>query len=228
MKIDMHLHLLPAIDDGAKDEKIVLELVERLKKQGIDEICLTPHFFSNHDQLFEFVAQRKASLEKVKHIFNQEKIKVRLGSEVLLSRNIFSNESLEELCFENTRYMLVEIPTSIKKQKTLEQHINKLFANYSITPIIAHVERYRWLFNYKGLVWLNDIGCRVQFDNAALLKRRDRKKILQFIDLGLIHLCGSDAHDLEKRTANFDLLDEYLTDEQKEYLFDNAQELFYK
>lgn len=228
MKIDIHSHLLPGIDDGAKDEKTVIALVERLKQQGIDEVCLTPHFYSNHDQLSEFIEQRKNTLDKVKHIFEAKNLKYCVGTEVLLSRNIFSNESLDELCFKNTRYMLVEIPVSIKKQRTLEQYINKLFANYSITPVIAHVERYRWLFNYKGLVWLNDIGCHVQFDNAALLKRRDRKKILQFIDLGLIHLCGSDAHDLETRTANFDLLDEYLTDEQKEYLFDNAHDLLYK
>ena len=228
MKIDIHSHLLPGIDDGAKDEKTVLELVKLLKKQGVSEACLTPHFYSNHDQLSEFVANRKNIFEKIEPIFKNEGIKVRIGAEVLLSRNMFSNDSLDELCYQDTRYMLIEIPTSVKKQKTLEQYINKLFANYSVTPIIAHVERYRWLFNYKGLVWLNDIGCLVQFDNAALAKRRDRKKIIEYIDLGLIHLCGTDAHDLEQRTVNVDFLSRILDEEQIEYLFNNAKKLFYK
>ena len=228
MKIDVHSHLLPGIDDGARDEKTVLELVKLFKKQGVDEVCLTPHFYSNNCQLNEFIANRKKIFKKTKIVFQNEGIKVRLGAEVLLSRNIFSNENLDELCYQGTRYMLIELPDSVKKQKKLEPQINKLFANYSVIPIIAHVERYRWLFNYRSLVWLNDVGCLVQFDNAALLKRRDRRKIKQYIDLGLIHLCGTDAHDLEQRTVNFDLLSRFLNEDQIEYLFKNAKKLFYK
>lgn len=227
MRIDIHSHLLPTIDDGAKDLKTMLGLIGQLKRQGINEVCLTPHFYSNHDQLNEFIEKRNQIYNQVKPAFESEGIKTRVGAELLLSRNIFSNECINALCYSDTRYILVEIPTSIKKQRTLEEYLNKLYANYSVMPVIAHVERYKWLFNYKGLVWLNDIGCLVQFDNAALAKRRDRKKIIEYIDLGLIHLCGSDAHDEEMRNANFNLIEEFLDEEQLEYLFDNAKKLLY-
>ena len=42
---DVHTHILPAFDDGAKTIEDSLELIACLKKQGICNICLTPHFY---------------------------------------------------------------------------------------------------------------------------------------------------------------------------------------
>ena len=46
---DLHTHILPGIDDGAKDLETSIALTERLRSQGVTHIALTPHYYSNRD-----------------------------------------------------------------------------------------------------------------------------------------------------------------------------------
>ena len=41
--IDFHTHILPGIDDGAKDVSVSAAMLEMEKEQGVNEIVLTPH-----------------------------------------------------------------------------------------------------------------------------------------------------------------------------------------
>ena len=62
---DMHSHILPGIDDGAKTVEDSLELLSCLKNQGVTNVCLTPHFYTNEISLEDFIAERA---EKFKHL----------------------------------------------------------------------------------------------------------------------------------------------------------------
>ena len=44
---DMHSHILPGIDDGAPSVEKSLVILNELKKQGVTNVCLTPHFYTN-------------------------------------------------------------------------------------------------------------------------------------------------------------------------------------
>lgn len=68
---DMHSHILPGIDDGAKTVEDSLELLSCLKNQGVTNVCLTPHFYTNEISLEDFIAERAEKFEKFKpHIPN--------------------------------------------------------------------------------------------------------------------------------------------------------------
>ena len=56
---DMHTHILPAFDDGAKTVEDSLALIECLKKQGVSHICLTPHFYTHEMSVEDYVARRR-------------------------------------------------------------------------------------------------------------------------------------------------------------------------
>lgn len=56
---DMHSHILPAFDDGAKTLEVSLELIDSLRKQGVRNICLTPHFYSNELSYDEYLVKGK-------------------------------------------------------------------------------------------------------------------------------------------------------------------------
>ena len=53
---DMHSHILPNIDDGAKTLEDSLKLLSCLEKQGVTNVCLTPHFYTNEISIEDFMA----------------------------------------------------------------------------------------------------------------------------------------------------------------------------
>ena len=59
----MHSHILPDFDDGAKNVEVALELIEHLKKQGVRNICLTPHFYTNEMSLEDYLKERQEKFE---------------------------------------------------------------------------------------------------------------------------------------------------------------------
>ena len=60
---DMHSHILPEFDDGAKSVQEALDLISVLKKQGVNNICLTPHFYTHEMSLEDFVKSRNEAFE---------------------------------------------------------------------------------------------------------------------------------------------------------------------
>ncbi|MEE1106147.1 MAG: CpsB/CapC family capsule biosynthesis tyrosine phosphatase, partial [Ruminococcus sp.] len=56
---DMHSHILPAFDDGAKTVDDSLELIGHLRKQGVKNICLTPHFYTNELSYDDYLVERE-------------------------------------------------------------------------------------------------------------------------------------------------------------------------
>ena len=81
---DMHSHILPGIDDGAKTVEDSLELLSCLKNQGVTNVCLTPHFYTNEISLEDFIAERAEKFEKFKpHIPNG--MNIVLGTEVYVT-----------------------------------------------------------------------------------------------------------------------------------------------
>ena len=59
--IEMHSHILPAIDDGARSVEMSLKMIERLKEQGCTKILLTPHYYSDTISLDDFLKKREES-----------------------------------------------------------------------------------------------------------------------------------------------------------------------
>ena len=55
---DMHSHILPGIDDGAPSVEKSLVILNELKKQGVTNVCLTPHFYTNEISAEDFAAHK--------------------------------------------------------------------------------------------------------------------------------------------------------------------------
>lgn len=96
---DMHSHILPGIDDGAKTVEDSLELLSCLKNQGVTNVCLTPHFYTNEISLEDFIAERAEKFEKFKpHIPNG--MNIVLGTEVYVTKYLFNNENIKGITTE--------------------------------------------------------------------------------------------------------------------------------
>ena len=64
MLTDHHSHILPGIDDGAKNVEMSLEMIRALKQQGVERIVATPHFYAHREDGID------AYLQKRQHAFD--------------------------------------------------------------------------------------------------------------------------------------------------------------
>lgn len=196
---DMHSHILPEFDDGAQSVEESLELIDCLKKQNINNICLTPHFYTNEMSAEDFIEKRRIAYENfLPHI--PQDVNVILGTEVFITKYLFNNDDLSALTYGKSNYILTEFSYgSTFTQRTL-QELSMLKENYGLIPVLPHVERYEALLNDISLLYeLKSNGIIIQTNACTYTSRGSffkRRKLLKLIKEGLIDILGTDAHSL--------------------------------
>lgn len=205
--VETHCHILPAIDDGAKDVETSVAMIKKLQAQGAEAIILTPHYYSDSISLNDFVSKRNASFEKLKAELGNDGPLLIPAAEVYISKYLFNNENLDSIKIGNSGYALIEHSFSCDfKQSTYDRLLN-LYYDYKIKPILAHVERYPALMDNPSLLDdYIDMGCLVQanINSFADTHRSTRKKLFKYLESGRIHLIGSDCHNLSSRPPQYE------------------------
>lgn len=199
--IDIHTHILPGIDDGARNVDEALALISMLKNQGITSAVLTPHYYSHEEVLSNFLKRRQTAYQSIVNIdFNMV-----LASETYLSEALFAYDGIDELCIGNTRYLLLELPDTDKWSINVFRQIHRLIAKYNIKPIIAHAERYDAVRRYKKKIFreLVDLGCLLQFNIDSVINRKTRLATIRLMREGWADFVGSDCHNLSDRQPQF-------------------------
>ncbi|MEE1172679.1 MAG: CpsB/CapC family capsule biosynthesis tyrosine phosphatase [Ruminococcus sp.] len=200
---DMHSHILPDFDDGAESVEDSLALIDSLVKQGVTNICLTPHFYTNERSLEDFVTERNSAFNKFLPEI-PEGVNVVLGSEVYVTPFLFNNTNLNDITYGKSRYILTEFSYSSSfKNKTMQQ-IYMLIENFRVMPVIPHVERYETLMNKPEIIEeLKSMGILIQSNIGNYTEKASffrKRKLLKFISGGLIDILGSDAHSFKHNT----------------------------
>lgn len=214
--IDIHTHILPGMDDGARDSNEAAALIHLLKGQGITTAVLTPHFYPHEESLTSFLKRRQASLEKLTSFIAesdqelQNGFKLILGSETYLSETLFSYQAIDQLLIENTPYLLLELPYSDRWGSTVFKQIGRLTSKFDITPIIAHAERYEATQKNPEKIFqeLIDLGCKLQFNVHSVVNRTSRAATLKLMKGGWADFIGSDCHNLKARPPEFESFDQ--------------------
>lgn len=197
---DMHTHILPEFDDGAKTVDDSLLLIDQLRRQGVRNICLTPHFYTNELSYDDYLKQRREAYERfAPHI--PEDIRVVLGCEVYVTDYLFNNDNLSGIAYGNSRFILTEFPYQTKFSNKTIQRFYMLLQNYNLIPVMPHVERYPALVDHPdAIAQLKDLGVIIQTNISNYTKEASffrRRKLLRLIDRGLIDILGSDTHSME-------------------------------
>jgi protein-tyrosine phosphatase len=210
--IDIHTHILPNMDDGAKDSNEALALIYLLKGQGITSAVLTPHFYPHEESLTSFLKRRQASYEELTSFIaesDQElkgNFKLILGSETYLSETLFSYQGIDQLLIADTSYLLLELPYSDRWGSMVFKQIDRLTSKFDIIPIIAHVERYEATKKNPEKIFqeLIDLGCKLQFNAHSVVNRTSRAATLKLMKGGWVDYIGSDCHNLKARPPEFE------------------------
>lgn len=194
--IDIHTHILPGVDDGAKNLDISIALLKQEKANGVDTVYLTPHNNKNTKTGPELKEQFQSFLLQTKDIG----INLKLGSEIYYYHDMIKD--LKEgkiLTMDDTKYVLVEFST--RTETDIAEVVYEIVRS-GYTPIIAHIERYPYLT--KGDYFdIKENGALIQVNASSFKSFGTRRKMKYFLKNNLIDYVASDCHSVERRNVDF-------------------------
>lgn len=211
--IDIHCHLMPSVDDGAKDLEETLAMFENAYTSGVTDIILTPHYIKGTK--YEINNEQK---EKITNILREALRRTDMDINIYYGNEVYIDNDLVDMIKDkkvatlaNSRYVLVELPVN-----SMDNNAGNVFFNLrsnGYIPIIAHPERYVYFQKHPEKVMdYIKLGCLLQGDYMSLLGKygKKAKKTLKILlKNGVIKFMSSDIHhsyndyhipEAEKRT----------------------------
>lgn len=194
--IDIHSHLLPGIDDGARTFEDTLRLTRALQSFGISQFITTPHIIQHvwnntHEQILAKKMTTVIALEK-----NNIIVPLRAAAEYLMDDEFVRLFQSGNLLTLKDKYVLVEM-----------SYINAPIQLYSILfdlqvagyiPVLAHPERYLFYHNnFNEYLKLKRAGCLFQLNLLSVVGYYGAaitKTATELLQKGMYTYVGSDVH----------------------------------
>ena len=197
---DIHSHILPAIDDGAKDLNESIELLKMMKNDGITSVMATPHFYPQDTGLSEFLNESTLAFKRLKaKTANTNLPKIYLGCEMLYFDGVGNSTSLKSLCLNNSNFLLLELTDHAINDRLFE-NITALMKQSGIIPIIAHIERYCKAKNYKKFInFILENKIPIQLNAASFFVPVFKRPLKKLLKSGAFIVIGTDTHSVDTR-----------------------------
>lgn len=202
--IDIHAHILPAVDDGAKDDTESQLMLQDAICEGIHTIVATPHYQPR------FLNEKATILKKVEllqqmAVQKQLDINILPGQEIRIYGQLLEDfEAGKLLSLADSNYILIEFPFH-----DIPHYTERLFYDIGLQgliPIIAHPERNTaFLKNPEKLYNLVTKGALAQLTSSSIagfFGKEVQKFSEQLIEANLVHMVASDAHNTTNRKFN--------------------------
>ena len=195
---DLHTHILPTVDDGAKNMQISINMLRLQKKTGTDRVMLTPHFYPTRQKLDAFLLKRERAYSELLSCWDEDTMPhLRLGVEVRYTP-LLAQMDLQQLTLSDSKYLLLELP-DFGPIPFLDKVIDRMLSQ-NITPILAHVERCDLFRDTPECLYkLIKMGAIAQIDVMALIGKSKSKFAKICLKNGLAQIVGSDMHNLTDR-----------------------------
>jgi len=202
LMIDLHSHILPGIDDGARDVGVSLAMARMWVADGVEVVAATPHilpglYHNTGPEIRAAVARLQAEIDAA-----GLPLQIVTGSDAHIVADFAGQlRSGHLLSIADTRYVLVELPHHVAPQRLEDAFFSITLAGY--VPILTHPERCTWIrAQYPTMRRLVDAGVWMQITAGSLtgaFGREPRFIAERMLDEGLVHILASDAHDTERR-----------------------------
>lgn len=198
---DIHSHILPGLDDGAKNLQESLALVRMAYEQGITHIIATPHYSPQfHNCRPTLIRERCLALEEEVQKNIAPEIRIYPGQEICWEDGVPEKlDAGELLTLADSSYVLIEFMPQESYRRIYQSLRTLRLAGY--LPILAHAERYGEL-RKKGLEELADTDILIQMNYGSIGSRmfdRDERWCRKQLKEGLIHFLGTDMHSTNRR-----------------------------
>lgn len=199
---DFHCHILPGIDDGAKNMDETYQMLSIAYEEGIRIIVATPHYIPGYKNASPEVLY--ALLDEVNQACadSRNDLLIILGNELMYSIDIIGAlDKGEALTIEGTRYILMEFLQDSSFGEIREGLNHCIYAGY--IPVLAHAERYISLVKKPELVEaLIRLGAYIQINFSSITGGITDHKISfchKLLKNEWVHFLGTDAHGSKNR-----------------------------
>ena len=202
--VDFHTHILPRMDDGSRNSADSIRMLTALKKQGMDTVCLTPHYYGTEESPEQFLQRRQKSYAHLKEKLPADMPQLLLGAEVKYFHGVSRMEQLPQLRLEGTRILLLEMPFSRWNNYAVSEVLELQNAGMT-TVMLAHIERYLPWQSRKTWERLLDGGVLMQSNAEFFFTPVVRAQAVKMYRQGRIHFLGTDTHNLTTRGPHMNL-----------------------
>lgn len=203
--IDLHTHVLPGMDDGARDMDTALQMLKNAAASDVKALAVTPHcnIPGRYDNYCD--ANYMNRLRALRSAAEEAGIDVRImaGSEARANDLLLPMlEKGKLMTLNGSRYLLTEFAPDVSPQYCEKMLKGILAMGY--VPLIAHPERYEclWQRTYLAERWLN-MGCHIQLTAASILGKfgaEPQRSCTALMREDLVACVASDAHGQRRRT----------------------------
>ena len=199
-KVDIHSHLIPAIDDGVKSVESSVDIIKRLEKLGYQKAITTPHIHPNYPNTPEII---RNGLQQVQDKLNEEHVSFELevAAEYFVDDTFIELiKSDKEILSFGDKYVLVE-SSFLNKPLYFEACLFELKSK-GYQPILAHPERYKflegkldWLLQLKEMEILFQITISSFVGYYGATPKKIAKELYK---KNMVDFLGTDLHRLEQ------------------------------
>ena len=200
--IDLHCHILPGIDDGARNMDVSLKMARIAHEDGITVIVCTPHITPG---IFDNDAWRiYDALQELQAALDEEGIPIQLymGADIHVSPDMpgrLSDGAWPSIA--GTRYFLFEPPHHVLPPNILS--LARKLLDMGLVPMLTHPERLTWIEkHYDVITALDEAGAVVQITAGAITGRfgdRPRYWSERLLEEGRVDIIATDAHSVRGR-----------------------------
>jgi len=206
VRVDLHSHLIPGIDDGARTVEESVTLVRKMAGMGFEKLIMTPHVMS--DAYRNTPETIRDGLERLRDAVRAAGIAMELEA----SAEYYLDEGFPKILSDKQvlpiagKYLLFET-SYLARPNNMFELVYEIKA-HGYVPILAHPERYRYIKDMEAEYReLKELEVLFQIDTTSLGGHygKDAQKKARFLmQKGWIDLVGSDTHrmkhleDLEK------------------------------
>jgi protein-tyrosine phosphatase len=194
--VDLHMHVLPGIDDGVQNMQDSLALIDAHYKAGIRKIIATPHiridFFKNTQESIHNAWLQLTEVTKEQY----PDLIIQYAAEYFADDYFLTLIEKREILTLSENYVLVE--TSLRHDQVYFQDILKEMILQGYQPVIAHPERYQaWHVKPERYAEIYELGVIFQVNLLSLggaYGPTEQITAERLIQQGWIGALGSDLH----------------------------------
>lgn len=197
--VDIHSHLLPNIDDGAKDLANSIELISTMYSYGIKNLITTPHVLGDiYPNSSETIKNKVKEVQDELIKKGMTDITLRASAEYMLDEQFLQRLKKKDILPLKDNYILVEMPFFNAPFNLYEILFEIQVQGYK--PILAHPERYNFYHNeFENFYKLKKAGCLFQLNLLSLTKQYGKgvqKTAEKLLKNNLYDFLGTDTHHI--------------------------------
>lgn len=196
LAVDLHSHLIPGIDDGAKTIEDSIQLILELKALGFNKIITTPHIMSDYYRNTPEIINSGLYALKTELKNRNIEIEIEAAAEYYYDEYFLELLNTNNLLTLHKEYLLFEL-SYLTKPSGIEEVVFQIQLK-GLKPLLAHPERYPY-FKIEDYSKLKEKGCLFQMNVLSLTGHygEQAKSIAnQLIELGYIDFVATDLHHL--------------------------------